>query len=238
MKYILLTAFTFLLLLNTPPNVGAEEVWRITSLSWPPYSGKDIPGNGNSIARLRDILKKHDIRLEVEFYPWERAKRMAQQNKYVGYFPAWPEEVREGFIASPPVDWSEIGAVTNGGARTEWNGIRELFNYRVGVVETYDYPAYIQSRIEGKHKFVDEAPNEISLLRKLHHGIIDIAITDPSVLSYLSNKHKLSHIRVIKVFESKPLVIAFREGSANRERLKRFIKMLDADKASSCPLSR
>ncbi len=42
-------------------KVSAEEVWVITSLNWQPYSGAALANQGNSIQRLRELLKKDNI---------------------------------------------------------------------------------------------------------------------------------------------------------------------------------
>lgn len=50
------------------PAAYAEEVWKITSLDWQPYSGADMATQGNSIQKLRELLKKEGITLQVDFF--------------------------------------------------------------------------------------------------------------------------------------------------------------------------
>jgi polar amino acid transport system substrate-binding protein len=33
----------------------AEEVWKITSLNWEPYSGAELINQGNSVQKLREL---------------------------------------------------------------------------------------------------------------------------------------------------------------------------------------
>ena len=80
--FILLLSFT----LGTAARAG--EVWRITSLDWQPYSDSQSSTLGKSVEKLRSLLKNEGIDLIVEFYPWARAQDIAQQDGYVGYFPA------------------------------------------------------------------------------------------------------------------------------------------------------
>ena len=117
------------------------ETWRITSLEWPPYSGADVPNQGTSIDKLRKLLKKAGIELSVDFYPWVRAQNQARKKEYVGYFPSWIEEVREGFLSSPTIDFSSIGVLSYTGSTTKWRTIDALFQEnQVGLVHGYGYP--------------------------------------------------------------------------------------------------
>ena len=87
------------------------EQWIITSLNFPPYSVVDIYNQGASIKILKDALKADNIDLIVEFLPWARAKKTATGESYTGFFPAWPEEVDEGFTASVQIDKSSIAVM-------------------------------------------------------------------------------------------------------------------------------
>ena len=74
----------------------AKEVWVITSLNWQPYSGAEIMNQGNSIQKLRSILKKEKIELLVEFHPWKRSQAKAKSKEYIGYFePYFDIEIME-----------------------------------------------------------------------------------------------------------------------------------------------
>ncbi len=204
------------------------ETWKITSLDWQPYSGSDMKNKGTSVLKLRNILKKGGINLIVEFYPWKRAQFLAKQKGYVGYFPAWPEEVSAGFTGSKPVDWSYLGALTYKGSGVQWKSIDYIFqNYRVGVVQTYVYPAQVRSAIKKYRSNVDYAPDETALLKKLAAGRNKIALTDPSVMLYLARKKGIKNIVVLKKkIQVKALVVAFRQDPDNIKRLKLLNKLL------------
>ncbi|BCS96555.1 ABC transporter [Desulfoluna limicola] len=220
--------FAFVLVLGMAVHSSAEETWTITSLNWEPYSGAELTNQGNSIQRLRELLRKEGIRLNVEFYPWTRAQAKAKSNKYVGYYPAWPEEVGTSFVASPPVDWSEVGILKHSPASVSFESIDELFQkYTVGVVKTYKYPSLISDAMEKYPDHVDGAPNEMSLLKKLSKGRHVVAITDPNVMMYLAEKEGINNIETIKVLMEKELVIAFRNDKENRKRLELLKKLLN-----------
>ncbi len=206
----------------------AEETWKITSLDWQPYSGSDMSTQGNSIQRLRELLKQEGITLLVDFFPWLRSKHNAKKEEYIGYFPAWPEEVDEGFIASSPVDWSEVGILKKEGSDVIFNNIDELFKkYKVGIIQTYVYPKEIDDAIKRYPEHVDKTPDEVSLVRKLSAGRHVVAITDPNVMLYLAAKEGISNIEHVKgIAIKKELVIALRNDKDNKMRIELLEKIL------------
>lgn len=208
-------------------NSYPEEIWKIASLNWEPYSGAALADEGNSVQKLRELLKKEGISLTVEFYPWKRAQMLAKTKEYVGYFPAWPEEVYEGFIASPAVDWSEVGILKQSGNRVSFENIDDLFKkYRVGLVQTYVYPKEIADAMKKYPAHTDEAPDEISLLKKLSAGRHPLAITDPSVMMYLARRNGIDNVEPVKVVMKKELVLAFRDDEDNLDRINLLKKLL------------
>jgi len=206
----------------------AEETWKITSLNWEPYSGDSLTSQGNSVQKLRESLRKKGIRLLVEFYPWLRAQRKATTNEFIGYFPAWPEEVAEGFIASSIVDWSEVGLLKKKGSIIHFDNFEHLFQkHNVGFVKTYIYPKEIDVALKKYPAKADGSPNELSLLKKLSTGRMEVAITDPNVMLYLAEKEGIDCIEVIKIIMQKELVVALRNDEENKHRIKILNKILN-----------
>jgi len=208
---------------------GKAETWKITSLDWQPYSGSDMANQGESINKLRELLKKEGIELIVEFYPWARAQKIAQTKNYIGYFPAWPEEVKEGFIASLPVDWSYIGVMTYSGSNATWESIDKMFaNFRVGIISTYAYPQDIAEAIKKYPHNTKSAPDELSLVKMLSStSRFDVALTDPNVMLYFAKKNNIDNIQVLNQnIQKKELVISLRQGEDNIKRIELLQKIL------------
>lgn len=230
MKFILLF---FIICL---PNSYAEETWKIASLEWGPYAAPERVNQGRSIQKLATLLKKENITLIVEYFPWKRAKRLVQtDSKYVGIFPAWPEDIFEGAIISPAVDWSEIAILKISDQEVIFESIDELFKkYSVGVVSTYTYPKIIEDAIKKYPHHVESALNESSLLKKLLLGRGDVAITDPNVMRYSATRAGISNINIknLSVIMKKELVVAFSNNEENRIRLKLLTKLLQNNSAN------
>lgn len=214
MRYLIV--FFVLHQILSPWHANAKETWIITSLNWQPYSGDDMNNQGNAIQALRNALQKSDIELLVEFYPWKRAQKLASSKRYIGYFPAWPEEVYAGFIASNTISWSNISVISANKHNVVFDSIDDLFkNYSVGLVESYTYPEKIEI-CASKYKInVFDALNELLLLRKLVAGRHQTMITDPLVAEYLAEKHAIEGYKVVKKLYNKPLVVALRDQPDN-----------------------
>ncbi|WP_230425637.1 hypothetical protein [Spartinivicinus ruber] len=84
--------------------VIAETVY-LTSLDWPPYTGKKLKQQGASVAVAKAVFKAAGYDLVVEFYPWKRAVDLAKDDpKYAGYFPEYyAAELAQNFTFSEPI---------------------------------------------------------------------------------------------------------------------------------------
>ncbi len=226
---LLLTVTVFATLFIS--TMAIAETWRITSLDWQPYSGSDMEDQGKSITLLRDILARNNIKLIVEFYPWKRAQNLAKTQKYVGYFPAWPEEVAKGFTASPPVDWSYIGIMTYKGSNLIWESIEKLYeNHKVITIETYIYPKEIEDAMKRFPGNVIGSPNETLCSKMLGRKRAKAAITDPNVMLYSAKKAGVTNIEILKNnLQKKALVIALRNDDASKERIEFLNKIISQD---------
>ncbi len=204
------------------------EVWRLTSLEWPPYSSNDLKSKGSFVEKIKEILKTKNIDVVVEYYPWLRSQKLAKQDIYVGYFPAWPEEVKEGFVASDTVEISNIGAFIRKGSDISFSDIESLFkNGSIGMIETYVYPEKITKFVNKYKKNVCLVPDETALIRMLSKGRFDIALTDSAVIYYYASKLGINNIVTLKdKIDEIPLVVSFRDTEENRKKLIFFNKLL------------
>ncbi|WP_419784047.1 substrate-binding periplasmic protein [Maridesulfovibrio sp.] len=220
--FLMSTILTFLF--SFP--LDAADVWKVASLDWEPYSDSQTPSQGSAIATLRGILKQAGIELVVEFYPWQRAKQMAGGKNFVGYFPAWHEEVIKGFVASSAVAWSGYGVVTYKGSGLKWKGLDDLFTHRIGIVPSYIYSDDVRKQIEAHPEKVDITHSELSLAKKLSSKRFKAAISGPEVMHYIAKRHGINNLITLHSFPPKELVLAFRDGPDNRVRIILFEELL------------
>jgi len=202
-------------------SLAAKEVWKVASLDWQPYSGQKLKFQGESVQKLRRLLAKRNIELKVDFFPWKRAMDFAKGKDYIGYFPAWPEEVSKGFVPTLGIDTSKIALLTYKNKLIKLDTLENIFkNNTLGIVKTYAYPKVINDLILKYPKNVFGALNETSLLKMLVRNRFSVVITDPRVIKYLAKKEGVTGISVLKVLMNKELVLSMRDDSENAERIK------------------
>ena len=238
--YLLIASLVIAALLLSWCKAGAQarQVWRITSLEWEPYASSRMNNGGNAIQSLRNVLRRCNIELQVEFYPWRRAQEIARSSDYLGYFPAWPEEVRSGFVQSHPVTSSNLAVMGLSDSEVAPDDLSQLFErYRVGVVNSYTYPANVHALMQQYAANTDSgATSDLSLLKMLVAKRFDLAITDPTVLQYLADKEGAGELKIIKLLPDLPLVIALRSAPDNQPRIE-LIKRLLHGQMSGEPVS-
>lgn len=71
-------AFSILLLSHS----ALTDVIRLTSLEWPPYSGKYLPEGGISIKIAKEAFLAEGYTLHVDFYPWARTVKAGLESNH------------------------------------------------------------------------------------------------------------------------------------------------------------
>jgi len=215
---------------------NSQEVWRIASLEWKPYSGSTLANQGSAIEKLRDLLEQHNIMLEVDFLPWKRAIKIVQNDqRYLGIYPAWPEDVFSNATISSPIACSTIGIFTHTGRNASFSSINELFKRNtVGIVRAYSYPDAIEQAIERYPAHVSRAHNVEQLVKMLGAKRHDAAISDPNVVAYYSQQLAIKNIKHVANLENKKLVLIMSQHGSNQQRIKRFQEITSLDDAVLC----
>ena len=209
---------------------GESRVWRIASLQWQPYSGSDLVNEGRSIEVLRHVLAKSDIELQVDFFPWKRAKDYANNKDYIGYFPAWPNVLDPGFIPSPIVDWSWISVIHNKDIPVMETGLDQLFSdYRVAIISSYSYPKEVFAAAKANPERTYKISDEYSMLMMLSHQYVDIGITDGDVIRYYADKLGISNVSTAFHLMRMPLVVALRDTPDNQGVIEEITRMLNSE---------
>ncbi|MGB1236908.1 MAG: substrate-binding periplasmic protein [Pseudomonadales bacterium] len=213
----------FITLFTLLGAIGAAraETWRLASIEWPPYAGAQLPDQGLAVNVLRTALAERGITLEVDFMPWNRAVQRAKQGRYIGYFPAWPEEVEPGFVASGEVATSTVGLISYRGSGVVWRGLEKaLAYYRTGLVSSYVYSPEISAQLRTQPKNLRYVASDRDLIRVLHHKRVVLALTDPRLVEYYAALDGYDNLEVVRQeLEVKPLVVALTDSQANRAQI-------------------
>ena len=215
---------------------SAAETWKIASLDWQPFSGKDLPEGGAGIAVLRAALKAEGIDLEVEFYPWSRALEKGAQTDFVGIYPSWPEEVPEGFVGSASFFESPVGFVEPKGKPLVWSTLDDLAGKKIGIVQDYGNTVEFMQLVNSGVIDAKPVTDDLTNIRKVAGGRIDGAFIDLNNLEYfLMNdaKNLAGKVQVNeKVIDSKDLLLSINQNFPEKDVndiVVRGISKIDAD---------
>lgn len=228
MRKLIVAIFAVMLSVNAWCD---DKTVHLTSLDWPPYSGKDLPGNGPSIEVAKAAFAAMGYTLVVDFYPWSRTVSLATDpdSKYAGYFPEYySDEVAQTFTYSDVMGNGPLGFAQRKDKPIQWSSLDDLKSVKVGVVQDYVNTAEFDARTaDGRIKAQTVTSDSINLT-KLARGRIDLAVVDTNVLDYLlRTDDKLVEFKDQLEFnptmlEDKKLFVCFKKDAKNAELTKIF----------------
>ena len=235
--------FAVLLILILPCGALAEDdsVVRLTSLQWPPYSGKDLPGGGASVQVARAAFEAMGYTLKVDFFPWSRTVTLARENssRYAGYFPEYyADSVAEAFHFSDAMGSGPLGFAERVDQPVDWRSHDDLANYPIGIVQDYINEAEFDKRVADGRIRAQAVTSDATNLVKLVRGRIDMAVVDKNVMDYLirtderlqNSAGKLQFNK--RMLENKMLYVCFKKNPMGEKLLAVFnegLKKIDVD---------
>ncbi|SQH77044.1 conserved protein of unknown function [Shewanella benthica] len=201
------------LLLSLPAK---SDTLKLTSLHWPPYSGKKLVEQGALIAITRAALNAMGHELSVDFYPWSRAVRLASRDDsmYLGYLPEYSYPT-EAFIFSKSLGVSPLGLVERQIYPIRWAKFIDLNQYTLGVVRDYVNSAALDIMIKQGTQPIEVVSSDEHNIKKVATGRVDGAVIDVHVLRYILARDDLQPLADKlqinpKLLEEKQLYIAFK----------------------------
>lgn len=228
MRKLIVAIFAVMLSVNAWSD---DKTVYLTSLDWPPYSGKDLPGKGPSIEVAKAAFAAMGYTLVVDFYPWSRAVSLATDkgSKYSGYFPEYySDEVAQTFTYSDVMGNGPLGFAQRKDKPIKWTTLDDLKDVSVGVVQDYVNTAEFDARTADGRITAQTVTSDSTNLVKLARGRIDLAVVDTNVLDYiLRTDSKLADYKDNLEFnatmlEDKKLFVCFKKDEKNAALTKIF----------------
>ncbi|MCL9781976.1 transporter substrate-binding domain-containing protein [Vibrio sp. S4M6] len=190
--------FTFvagILFLLVSATIKAETL-TLTSLDWPPYSGKSLPEQGASVAVVKAAVEAMGHSLKVEFYPWSRTVHLAKTDKKIaGYFPEYKFDSTD-IVFSDKIGTGPLGFVENVSAPVTWSNLNDLKSYKIGVVRGYVNTTEFDAMVASGKIQADAAKSDELNLKKVATKRVQLAVIDSNVLKYL-----VSHTPSLKQYD-------------------------------------
>ena len=165
-----------LALAASEPGNGAV---RLVATEFPPYTSATLPNGGTACAITRAALERAGLSMTLQFRPWARALAELQNGQWDGIIGAWHSVEREAFMSFPrPLGiTNRIGFMARAGTTITVTDLSQLAGLKIGVVRDYaNPPAFEQAHLQR-----DEAFDDLTNLRKLLAGRVDLALIDKGV---------------------------------------------------------
>jgi len=219
----------------------AEKVVKLTSLDWPPYSGKNLAEQGASVAVAKAAFAAMGYTLQVDFFPWSRAVSQAKDGSspYAGYFPEYySDDIAKEFTYSDVMGSGPLGFVEQAAKPVSWNSMDDLKAFRIGVVQDYVNTTEFDSMMAAGQLKTEAVISDKNNLLKVINGRLDLAVIDRNVMDYLFKTDKALTGKAAKanfngkLLEDKKLYICFKNNAQGQEMAKIFnegLKKIDVD---------
>lgn len=175
-----------LLTLATAPlalQAAPARPWRLVATEFPPYTSAAIADGGTAVAITQAAVERVGLAMDLQYRPWVRALAELQQGQWDGVIGAWHSIEREKFLLFPrPLGiTNRIGFMARAGSNIAVDDLARLGGLKIGTVRDYaNPPAFERAPLQR-----EEAVDDVTNLRKLLAGRIDLVLVDKGVAFHL-----------------------------------------------------
>jgi polar amino acid transport system substrate-binding protein len=168
-------------LMLSAARAQADSVTLATT-DYPPYYGPQLPQGGVIAEIAREAFRRQGYTLRIEWYPWARALKTAQDGSVDGLLGLWRSAERELWLDfSLPLPANQVGFFQRADAPVAFKSMGELKGRRIGIVRGYVNPkSFVDAQLP-----TEEASDDTTNLRKLAAGRVDLILIDKGVARYL-----------------------------------------------------
>ncbi len=167
---------------SAKPSIQAALVVRLASTDYPPYFSAALRNDGVVGAITRAALAKRGYTVELHYRPWSRLMAEVQAGSFDGVMAVWHSPEREQFLYySQPLVYTSMGFYTRVDQPLAASPLAALKPYTIGTVRGYKNPA----AFDAAGLKVEEANDDLTNLRKLAAGRLDLVLIDRALASYL-----------------------------------------------------
>lgn len=190
MRFLYSIAIVLLLWL---PGLAQEKKVVLATLYWPPYTGANLPGEGESSLIVRQAFKAVGYDLEIRYYPWSRLLYEVQHDEDIdGYYPEYIGR-ESHFLYSNSIGKSPLGFAKRTSRDITWYSYDDLKQYIIGIVSGYVNTPRFDAMVSAGEIRVDLAGTDLFNLRKVLAGRVDLAVVDQNIYDYFVNADALLH---------------------------------------------
>lgn len=209
------------------PAVRASEAptprtVTLSTTEFPPYCGAALPGGGTSTRIVTEAFQRAGYAVEIRWLPWARALDYGKAGTVDGVLCIWHAPEREAFfLYSAPLPGNEIGFFRRRDRPVQYQSLSDLRGLRIGIVRGYANPTAFNAAALPTEEAVDDLTN----LRKLVAGRIDLALIDRGVALHLIDTELPAQrgqlLWLGPPIDAPPLYVAFSRRAADAAALRR-----------------
>lgn len=220
--------FVFMLIL--PQTVFSAEKITLASLDWAPYIGKNLENEGYIAELVKKAFEISGYEAHIEYMPWARTVEMAKNGEFDWYLPEYyAETLNENFLVSNPFPGGPLVFFKLKSKKISYSKLEDLKPFNIGIVRGY---VNTQDFDNAQYLKKDPAKDDLTNLKKLGAGRIDLMIADKFVGLYLIKNQLPRYIGKIEpiepILEQKELFLCISKKSKNSlAKLKAFNEGLE-----------
>lgn len=193
---------------------------KFASSEWPPFTGQDLPGQGDSTQKVVEVLCSIGFNTSIDFFSWQELLKEIRRadSPYIGYFPEY-QLADDRIVLSAPLDRSEVGLAVVDPTLHNLT-FERLTQKKIGVVRGYINTQYIDQAIEQRQLNPVYADSDKANIQHAVNGTVDAIVIDKKVLKYLLKTQitSTSTFSFISPYtETKTLHIAFIQRKLDRK---------------------
>lgn len=182
----LLGSLAVVLLAATQPQAAPRLKITLSNQEWPPYMGKELPYDGILSRLVKEAFARANVDVAFRYYPNNRTLQSARNGTVDGSFGWAPtSERKQDLLFTQPVLHARMVFFQRRNASFPWNDLSNLRHARVGVTVGNFYSDEFNQQVKAGHLIPDMAPDDVTNLRKLLAGRIDLFPIDMEVGQYL-----------------------------------------------------
>ncbi|WP_420546779.1 substrate-binding periplasmic protein [Curvivirga sp.] len=181
---------------------SGSEIIRITNGEWKPYLSKELPNYGPYSEITKRAFEKVNIEVEFGFFPWNRAKRLAEEGRWDAsiIWVSTPER-RQSFLLTNPVVTHQEVIYYHKDRPLKVETLRDFSGLTMGRLQSSALGGQFNTLINSGSISVSVAPTNESLFKMLYTGRIDfvpeLMRTGYAAINTLPpefDSHKLTHL--------------------------------------------
>lgn len=185
-KKQLLKKLFFIIMGTYHCTIYATPQLKVVTELWPPYIINSAPVSGIVTNKVRHILDNSGLTYEINIYPWLRSYHLAKTTPNVLIYSIYKTPEREPFFHwfCPIHQATPIYAYKLASNLKDISSLSALKKTRIGVMRGDNNFNYLSSKGFSEDIQLDISADELSNVRKLMAGRIDVVIQSHDAIHY------------------------------------------------------